>query len=288
MDQNINDQPEAAAAAAEPVNIYKRGQIYKIVNDLNDEIYIGSTTNKLWARWNQHKNNSKQADRTSKIYKAMRELGVEHFRIVLIEQYSCDSKDELTAREDHHIQLLKPSLNTVNAVFSAEKQKIWYDDYKMTPRFKELKARQDKKFYEENKPRITEYKKQWHESNKERIKAINAEKVRCEFCNVEIARYSKNAHDKSERHKQNLPDYEPDPITFVAPLFDHFESNNIQREHKKQWYEANKQRRKAKDSEKVRCDICNVETSRAAKLRHEKSERHKANLQIQPPIVEKA
>lgn len=76
---------------------YKNGKIYKLVNDVNDMIYIGSTTTTMSRRFSGHKNQSKTA--SSNIYTAMRELGCDHFKIVLIELFPCTCKAELEARE---------------------------------------------------------------------------------------------------------------------------------------------------------------------------------------------
>jgi group I intron endonuclease len=84
--------------AAKKVTIdYKNGQIYKVVNDVNDMLYIGSTCTTLSRRFSSHKQMSKTA--TSRHYAAMRELGVDRFRIILIEKFPCTCKAELVARE---------------------------------------------------------------------------------------------------------------------------------------------------------------------------------------------
>jgi group I intron endonuclease len=76
---------------------YQNGQVYKIVNSVNDRIYVGSTTQMLCKRMALHRNSAKS--QTSNIYTAMREIGVEHFKILLIENFPCQSKAELEARE---------------------------------------------------------------------------------------------------------------------------------------------------------------------------------------------
>ena len=72
---------------------YNNGKVYKIVNNIDNMIYIGSTTCKLCNRMNVHRynmNNNKNAT----LYKHMRKLGVHNFSIVLIENYPCSSKDQ--------------------------------------------------------------------------------------------------------------------------------------------------------------------------------------------------
>lgn len=90
---------------------YTNSKIYKIVNDINGEIYIGSTANTLSKRMCCHKYYATKLGKTSKIYSFIRELGVSHFRIVLIEAFQCSNRDELRRKEQQYIDELNPSLN---------------------------------------------------------------------------------------------------------------------------------------------------------------------------------
>ena len=76
---------------------YQNGKIYQIINDVNNKVYIGSTCQSLCRRLGGHRARVKLE--TSPIYTAMRELGVEHFQIVLVQNAPCDSKEELYAIE---------------------------------------------------------------------------------------------------------------------------------------------------------------------------------------------
>ncbi len=89
---------------------YNNSRIYKIVNDVNDNIYVGSTTQLLCQRMATHRNNVKKYP-NRKIYQLMNTIGIEHFKIILIEKYPCKSREELNTREEYYRQLLKPSLN---------------------------------------------------------------------------------------------------------------------------------------------------------------------------------
>jgi group I intron endonuclease len=94
----------------ENTNKYQRGKIYKLVNDIDDEFYIGSTCEILSKRKAKHKCDSKRLpDRT--IYKHLNEIGWDTVDIILIENYPCNSKEELHARERYWIEELKPNLN---------------------------------------------------------------------------------------------------------------------------------------------------------------------------------
>lgn len=61
--------------------------IYKIVNDINDKVYVGKTDFVIEKRFKEHCHDAFR-DRNEKrpLYAAMRKYGVEHFRIELIEE----------------------------------------------------------------------------------------------------------------------------------------------------------------------------------------------------------
>ncbi len=93
---------------------YDKAKIYKIVPDCTDanfdDIYIGSTTKKyLSQRMAQHKYDYKKWKEGITINKMMSFLlfdkyGPENCKILLIEEISCESKDELKAKEAEHIK----------------------------------------------------------------------------------------------------------------------------------------------------------------------------------------
>ena len=76
----------------------ENAKVYKVINDLNDKIYIGSSTNALLSsRMNLHRMACKNISgrRNSKLYNYMRELGIEHFKIETIERVKCETKQQL-------------------------------------------------------------------------------------------------------------------------------------------------------------------------------------------------
>lgn len=63
---------------------YKRQyNVYKIINDIDDKIYIGSTSTELWHRMSQHRADARKGEK-SPLYRHMREIGIEHFKIELV------------------------------------------------------------------------------------------------------------------------------------------------------------------------------------------------------------
>ena len=81
---------------------YNNGKIYSLRNSINDEIYVGSTTQRLSKRLYIHKRDMKT--QKSKLYDFMNSLGAEHFYIELVEDYPCNSKEELERREGQIIR----------------------------------------------------------------------------------------------------------------------------------------------------------------------------------------
>ena len=71
---------------------FSNGKIYKISNDFNNDIYIGSTCDDLKKRFSYHKYDRHKPNKLHlPLYKLMNEIGFERFRIDLIELYP--SKD---------------------------------------------------------------------------------------------------------------------------------------------------------------------------------------------------
>ena len=78
---------------------YNSGKIYKLINTIDDKVYIGSTITRLCDRMGNHRTKAKNKAKQSYLYEHMRNIGIEHFKIVLIKSFPCNSKDELEAEE---------------------------------------------------------------------------------------------------------------------------------------------------------------------------------------------
>ena len=100
------------------MNRYTNGKIYKLVNDVDSKVYIGSTCLPLSKRKSSHKDNARRYPNRH-VYAHLNSVGWENVRIVLIESVNAETKDQLLMREQHYIDLLSPSLNKL-AAFVAE------------------------------------------------------------------------------------------------------------------------------------------------------------------------
>lgn len=80
--------------------------IYKIVNDVNDKIYIGKTSLTIEERFKEHLHDSADIRREKRpLYDAINKYGSEHFSIILIEEVE---NDEIASeRETYWIEKLR-------------------------------------------------------------------------------------------------------------------------------------------------------------------------------------
>jgi group I intron endonuclease len=94
------------------------GKIYKVVNTVNDKVYIGSTQLQyLSKRMGHHRENCLKIPNVGKLYPAMIELGIEKFKIVLLETMVFTDKEELKAREYELIKQFNTVENGYNSMY---------------------------------------------------------------------------------------------------------------------------------------------------------------------------
>ena len=111
---------------------YSKTKIYKIESHLGDKIYVGSTARDyLSQRLQGHKNaykrwKDKKDDRLMTSFILFDEYGLDNCKIVLIESYPCNNKDEKNAREGHFIK----ELNCVNKFIAGRLPKEYKEDNK--------------------------------------------------------------------------------------------------------------------------------------------------------------
>ena len=193
---------------------YSRGKIYKIVCDATDEIYIGSTITPLYKRLCNHKRQIPRHDTQSKL---LFEKG--NCKIILIEDYPCERKEQLHARERYWIE---NSENVVNKMIPTRTIKEWAEDNK------DYLDNYRKTYYENNKERLQVVKKEYYENHKEKeIKRAvewnkaNADKrreqIQCEICGELKAKTAIRRHQQTVKCRKhtNLVDSSPIVISGV-------------------------------------------------------------------------
>lgn len=156
---------------------YKKATIYKLINNVDDKIYIGSTCLSLRDRFYSDKLNATiKVNRF--VNKHLNLIGWDNVKIELIEYFPCSNKMELLRRKRHWIETLNPKLN------------------KQLPIVVELPAatKDEKKEYDMQYKKLGKYK----EYNKlySLQKKMNKVMLRCENETNEIKQRMKNTDDQ--------------------------------------------------------------------------------------------
>ena len=169
---------------------YKDGKIYKIISNQTDKIYIGGSAEKyLSNRLASHRGGCNLWKKGKTRYISSFEI-VQYpdHKIILIEKYPCDDKDQLRAREQYWIDQFKDRcVNILNAKLNVEK-------------YREKNSKRKKEWYQKNREREIKRVKMYTEKNRDRILAYKRKKVKC-MCGKEYATSHKKEHYRSIFHK---------------------------------------------------------------------------------------
>ena len=115
-------------------------KIYKIINDINDKVYVGKTEHSIEKRFAEHCSDSQKREEEKRpLYSAMRKYGTNHFSIELIEECPLE---ESSLREQYWIGYYNGYTKGYNATLGGEgKAKI--DREKIFALWQEGKALRD-------------------------------------------------------------------------------------------------------------------------------------------------
>lgn len=127
---------------------YEKAKIYKLECE-DGHYYYGSTINELRIRLRDHKNASKT--KSYRVYQHINTIGWENVKIIMIEEYPCQNRRELTMKENEYIKSNKSDPRCLNNIlaFNTEEER------------KECK----RKHYEKNKETLAEYHRQKRTGN---------------------------------------------------------------------------------------------------------------------------
>jgi hypothetical protein len=157
---------------------HNKGKIYQIEpiqeHDENDK-YIGSTTKTYLSErmaqhrygYNKYKSNNLQR---STLYDIFDKYGIEYCKIILKEEYRCNTKDELLSRESYYVR---------NELC--------------------INKRVEDRTTEETKEHKKEHDKEYYEKNKESILKRQATPVVCE-CGCTVNHGKMARHKKTKKH----------------------------------------------------------------------------------------
>ena len=179
----------------EKVNFYQHAKVYKLISNQTDDVYYGSTCGSLSKRIGVHKSSYKKLGEEY-APTAKQILKYKDCDIILVEEYPCDNKEQLHARERYHIEN-NPCVNkyipgrTKSEYREANKEKI-----------KEQKQR----YYEANDVKLKAQQQGYYEANKDKKKEYqqtNKLKLNKKFvcaCGGKYTYQNLSQHSKTQRH----------------------------------------------------------------------------------------
>ena len=177
---------------------YNNGKIYVIRNHCNDMVYVGSTTQSLSKRFSKHKSDCKS--KTSPLWNTMNELDITNFYIELVEEYPCDNKEQLCAKEGYYIREFDSYNNGYNGKIEGRSQKEYRGDNKeKIKQYYEDNKDKIKQYRENNKEKIIKQRKEYREDNKDKIRKNKNKKINCE-CGGRYIINNKSRHLKTKKH----------------------------------------------------------------------------------------
>mgnify|MGYP003650672997 CR=1 FL=1 len=177
------------------VKDFSKGKIYKIVNNLNTNTYVGSTISTLCKRMGKHRELNNKC--------MSKNIGVDlkECSIILVEKYPCKDNTELRSRERFYFDKYKlEGLNLVNKnrpIVTKEEKKELQTIYKNNNKDKAINWKNA------NLEKVRNYKKKFKINNKEQRKIKDKVKYTCE-CGSICSIGNKSHHNKSQKHQKYL------------------------------------------------------------------------------------
>ena len=183
------------------INKYNNGKIYRLYSfyDGIPDVYYGSTTHNLARRLSNHRSAYKQYKSGNGPFYSLFNLfdkhGMDKFSIQLIENFSCDNRNELDRREAYYIK----NNQCVNKNIAGRTRREYYKDnfeihsIKMKKWYSENRDKHlqnIKKYNEDHKAHISEYQKKYRNANREKAKL-----------------YQKQYRLKTKKEKEKKPEF---------------------------------------------------------------------------------
>jgi hypothetical protein len=177
---------------------YQQGKIYKIVCNTTGLTYYGSTTRaRLASRITSHRSNFKQYKEGKSYISSFEVLKNGNYDYSLVENYPCNSKDELHSRERFWIV----NNACVNKVIPKRTKNEYRKDNYI------LMINCERKSREKNKEIIRVRQREFESRNRDKLNARKRERrsqreqIHCE-CGGKHKSHNKSVHVKSKRHQQ--------------------------------------------------------------------------------------
>ena len=237
-------------------NKYHHSKIYKLHTD-DLYFYIGATTQKLCARYQDHLNTSKHHPER-KVYQQFthEKFMTKQVKITLIEEITCENVEQLRRKEDEHIckHIQDPKcLNSVYAILNTEKRNEYIKKYLEENREKH------KQYYEDNKEELLSRQKERYEENKESIR-------------LQRKQFRENNAEKIREEKKIYYQRNQEAIKLKTREYQQENSEKINTR-KNEYRERNKEKISEYKKLRIKCE-CGAEIRKDGIRRHEKTTNH--------------
>lgn len=173
---------------------YQNSKIYRLECLNTGLVYIGATTRSLSKRKNEHKTDYNEWINGGKNYVSSFEIiKNNNYDIYLMENYPCNSKEELHSREGYW----QKQIDCVNKCISGRPEKQYKIDNK------EKIKDQKKKYNEKNNEKNQLYRKDYYQKNKTKILEhdSNREDILCLYCDCYHSPKHIRRHERTLKHK---------------------------------------------------------------------------------------
>ena len=184
---------------------YSKGKIYAIIlkgvklEDAEGDVYIGSTANMI-RRKSKHFCDFKKGTSTCSSRNLFEKYGVDNCEFIILQDYPCNSRKELSIREQVYITTTR-CVNEKRAFVDTEimknEKKVYDVNYRMDNI--EKKTAYEKQYNKEHQSEKKAYDILFREKNKDKIKQRLAEVIVCE-CGCSINRACMWNHKKTNKH----------------------------------------------------------------------------------------
>jgi hypothetical protein len=136
----------------EKQNKYERSKIYALRSPQTDQIYIGSTTQKLSYRMAGHRREKLNAN-PKKYCTSSILLDFDDCYIELLEEYKCYNKEQQRKREGEWVRINRAIC--VNKKLPGREFKEYLKEYSQLPETKEKAKLRQREYYDKHKEKIT-------------------------------------------------------------------------------------------------------------------------------------
>jgi hypothetical protein len=154
------------------MNKYTNGKIYRLTCNITGLNYYGSTVQPLHKRKNEHKCKYQYYLKDKKkYYTAFKIIEGGNYNIILVEEFLCENRNQLEARERYHIENNECVNKIIPTRTIKEYQEINKEHYKeYRDKYRQENKEKQKKYYEANKEQIKQKNKEYKEKIKEQKK----------------------------------------------------------------------------------------------------------------------